>query len=76
MMPTATLLLATEGAQGSPVLNAHDKRTGEELGSIDLPAAGQYGMMSYMHDGKQFIIVQVAQGGAIPGSLAAFALPD
>ena len=26
-----------------------DKRTGEILGSVPLPAPGQYGMMTYMH---------------------------
>ena len=74
-MTTGSLLLATEGMNGPAVLNAHNKRTGEKIGSIDLPAPGQYGMMTYQHDGRQFIIVQVGQGGTVPGSLAAFALP-
>ena len=43
---------------------------------IELPAPGQYGMMTYEHDGRQFIVVQIGQGGSIPGSLAAFSLPD
>ncbi|MYH29030.1 MAG: PQQ-binding-like beta-propeller repeat protein [Acidobacteria bacterium] len=76
LMTTGTLLLATEGAQGPPVLNAHDKRTGEKLGSVELPATGQYGMMTYMHEGQQYIIVQVAAGGTMPGSLAALRLPQ
>jgi quinoprotein glucose dehydrogenase len=75
MMATGSLLLATEGTQGRPVLNAHDKRSGEKLGSIDLPAQGQYGMMTYEHEGRQHIVVQIGQGGEHPGSLAAFALP-
>ena len=74
-MVTGSLLLATEGTQGPPVLNAHDKRTGKKLGSIDLPAPGQYGMMTYEHDGRQYIIVQIGAGGTYPGSVAAFALP-
>ena len=57
-------------------LHGRDKRTGEILGSVDLPAPGQYGMMTYLHEGKQYIVVQV---GSIqtdfPGSLVAFALP-
>ena len=76
MMATGSLLLATEGANGPPVLNAHDKRTGEELGSVVLPAPGMYGMMTYMHEGRQYIVVQIGKGGEFPGSLAALALPE
>ena len=36
-------------------LHARDKRTGEILASVELPAPGQYGMMAYMHRGKQYI---------------------
>ena len=76
MMATGSLLLATEGSNGPPVLNAHDKATGRELGSVELPAPGQYGMMTYMHEGRQYIVVQIGQGGTFPGSLAALALPE
>ncbi|MCY3846652.1 MAG: PQQ-binding-like beta-propeller repeat protein [Acidobacteria bacterium] len=76
LMTTGSLLLATEGANGPPVLNAHDKRTGEKLGTVDLPAPGQYGMMTYLHEGQQYIIVQVGRGGSFPGSLAALRLPE
>ena len=76
MMVTKSLLFATEGNNGPPVLNAHDKTTGEKLGQIELPAPGMYGLMTYMHDGQQYIVVQVGAGGTLPGSLAAFALPD
>ena len=75
MMATGSLLLASEGSGGRPILHARNKRTGEVLGSIDLPAPSQYGMMTYMHEGRQFIVVQIGQGGSFPGSLAAFALP-
>ncbi len=75
MMATRSLLFATEGSNGPPVLNAHDKRTGAKLGTIELPAPGQYGMMTYEHDGRQFIVVQIGRGGSFPGSLAAFSLP-
>jgi len=33
-------------------------------------------MMTYMHEGQQYIIVQVAAGGSMPGSLAALRLPQ
>ncbi len=39
-----------------------------------LPASGQYGMMGYLHEGRQYIVVQVA-GPGLPGSLAALRLP-
>ena len=59
-----------------PELHARDKQTGEILASVPLPAPGQYGIMTYMHEGKQYIVVQV---GSIhtdfPGSLVAYTLP-
>ena len=74
-MATGSLLLSTEGANERPVLNAHDKATGEKVGTVELPAPGQYGMMTYQHEGRQFVIVQIGEGGVFPGSLAALALP-
>ncbi|MYK68862.1 MAG: PQQ-binding-like beta-propeller repeat protein [Gammaproteobacteria bacterium] len=65
------LLLATEGARGPAVLNAFDKRTGEFVGEVEMPGAGQYGMMTYSHEGRQHVVVQV---GA-PGRLVALRLP-
>ena len=65
------LLLATEGARGPAVLNAFDKLSGEFVGEVEMPGAGQYGMMTYSHEGRQHIVVQV---GA-PGRLVALRLP-
>jgi len=49
--------------------------TGEILGSVELPAPAQYGMMTYMHEGKQYIVVQIGSiRTGFPGSLVAFAL--
>jgi quinoprotein glucose dehydrogenase len=61
---------------GMPVLHARDKRTGEILASVELPRPGQYGMMTYMDDGKQYIVVQSgsAKRGQ-PGALVALTLP-
>jgi glucose dehydrogenase len=57
-------------------LHARDKRTGEILGSVDLPAPGQYGMMTYMHEGKQYIVVQIGSVQTdFPGALVAYTLP-
>ena len=73
-MVTKTLLITAEGTGGTPRLHALDKSTGERLGTVSLPASGQYGMMGYEHDGRQYIVVQVA-GRDLPGSLAALRLP-
>ena len=75
VMATATLLVTAEGTGGTPRLHAIDKATGERVGTVDLPASGQYGMMGYMHEGQQYIVVQVA-GPDLPGSLAALRLPE
>ena len=57
-------------------LHGRDKLTGEILGSVELPAPGQYGMMTYLHEGKQYIVVQIGSvHTGFPGSLVAYALP-
>jgi quinoprotein glucose dehydrogenase len=61
---------------GMPVLNARDKRTGEILATVEIPLPGQYGMMTYMHDGKQYLVMQAGSAKRDqPGSLVALALP-
>ena len=72
---TGSLLIHAEGAGGEPVLRAVDKKTGERLGIVDIPAPGQYGMMTYLHDGRQYIVVQIMSRNR-PGSLVALRLPD
>ena len=71
---TKTLLISAEGNAGDPVLHAIDKRSGKVLGTVPIPAPGQYGMMSYLHQGKQYIVVQIASESQ-PGGLAALRLP-
>jgi len=66
------LLYATAGSGGEPVLDAYDKRTGEHVGRVELPSSGQYGMMTYLHEGRQHVVVQVGS----PGRLVALRLPD
>jgi quinoprotein glucose dehydrogenase len=68
---TPTLLFYTgNGSDGTPFLYAVNKANGERLGQVELPASGRYGMMTYMHQGRQHVVVQV-QGG-----LLALVLPD
>jgi quinoprotein glucose dehydrogenase len=73
-MVTGSLLLVSQPG-GPPTLDAYDKRSGKKIGSVKIPAAGQYGMMSYTHQGKQYVVVQVG-GALVPGSLTALTLPD
>lgn len=72
MMTTRTLLVTAPG--GDPVLYGVDKRTGQRVGTVKLPAPGQYGMMGYLHDGRQYVVVQI-MGSNYPGSLVALRLP-
>jgi quinoprotein glucose dehydrogenase len=51
------------------MLFAIDKQTGQRIGQIPTALPSRYGMMTYMHQGKQYIVVQLANG------LQAFALP-
>ncbi len=71
MMVTPTMLLHTAiGEDGeTPVLYAVDKATGERIGSFETPGLGMYGLMSYMHDGQQRIVLQ------LPGQLLALGVP-
>ena len=63
-------------AKGMPLLHARDKRTGQILASVELPIPGQYGMMTYMHEGKHYILVQAGSARREqPGSLVALRLP-
>lgn len=67
MMTTKTLLITAPGG-AEPLLHAVEKKTGQRLGTVKLPAPGQYGMMTYMHGGKQHIVVQIMSQNH-PGSL-------
>ena len=59
MTVTPNLLIHTGNASdGTPTLYAVDKQTGERLASIEVPAESSYGMMTYVHNGKQYIMLQ------------------
>ncbi|NOX69253.1 MAG: PQQ-binding-like beta-propeller repeat protein [Gammaproteobacteria bacterium] len=58
MTVTGTLLIyAAQGSDGTPYLYAADKATGKQLGRIEVPAKSRYGMMTYSHEGKQYIML-------------------
>ena len=74
LLVTKTLLFAGEGWNGDPILRAHDKRTGEILAEIELPGSAGGKPMTYMVDGRQYIVMAV--GRPNPSELIALALPE
>jgi quinoprotein glucose dehydrogenase len=79
---TKTLVIAGDGQVTTTadhprgaLLHAYDKATGKEVGSVYLPAQQSGSPMTYMVDGKQYIVVAVS-GGAYSGEYIAFTLPS
>ncbi len=79
---TKTLLIVNSGGRDvagmeevAATITAYDKDTGEYLGSVELPSTPWGNPITYLHEGKQHILVAV---GGRPGSvpeLIALALP-
>jgi quinoprotein glucose dehydrogenase len=57
------------------MLRAYNKQTGEQVGAVFIPAPQSGSPMTYMVDGRQYIIVAVS-GGNYSGEYIAFALPN
>jgi quinoprotein glucose dehydrogenase len=83
-LTTKTLVIAGEGdvhtdANGATValLRAYKKETGEDVaGEVKMPAKQTGSPMTYLHDGKQYIVVAVSQSGVNAGAeLIAYTLP-
>jgi glucose dehydrogenase len=82
LLVTKSLLIAGEpgtftmpdGRQGA-MLRAYDKASGKEQGAVYMPT-GQTGTpMTYMLNGKQYIVIAIAAAN-YPAELVAFRLPD
>jgi quinoprotein glucose dehydrogenase len=69
------LVTTTTDHPRGAMLRAYDKQTGKEVGAVFLPAAQSGSPMTYMLDGKQYIVVAVS-GGNYTGEYLAFRLPD
>ncbi|MCH7533238.1 MAG: PQQ-binding-like beta-propeller repeat protein [Gemmatimonadetes bacterium] len=68
MVATPTLLLASgQTSDGTPHLFAIDKRTGERVGAVELPGGTRYGMSSWVHEGRQYVVIQLSDGLAVMG---------
>lgn len=79
---TKTLVIAGEGnvtttadhPRGA-MLRAYDKATGREVGAVYMPAPETGSPMTYMLNGKQYIVVAVS-GGPYSGEYIAYTLPS
>ncbi len=78
---TKTLVIAgeagvftTPSGQRGAMLRAYDKATGKEAGAVYMPAPQSGSPMTYMLDGKQYIVLAIS-GGNYSGELLAFRLP-
>jgi quinoprotein glucose dehydrogenase len=69
------LVTSPPGRERGAMLRAYDKETGEQVGEVLMPAAQTGSPMTYMLDGRQFIVVAVGGPGATAEYLA-FALPS
>ncbi len=78
---TKTLVIAGEagtfttpsGTEGA-MLRAYDKATGSEVGAVYMPTGASGSPMTYMHEGRQYIVLAIS-GGGFAGELIAFRLP-
>ena len=81
-LTTKTLVIAGEagffttpaGTRGA-MLRAYDKATGKEVGALYMPAPQSGSPMTYMVNGRQYIVVAIS-GGNYAGELLAFRLPN
>ena len=79
---TRSLLIAgeagfftTPNGQRGAMLRAYDKATGAEVGSVYMPAPQTGSPMTYMLNGRQYLVVAIS-GGNYSGELLAFRLPQ
>lgn len=73
LLVTSTLLFGGEGAGGDPVLWAYNKSTGDAVAKVALPGPTTGFPVTYMKNGRQFVVVAVLAGDAV--ELVALALP-
>jgi quinoprotein glucose dehydrogenase len=82
VLTTASLVIAGErgtftDAQGRDAarLRAYDKATGKEVGAVFMPTGQTGSPMTYMMNGKQYIVIAIG-GPNFPGELVAYKLPN
>jgi quinoprotein glucose dehydrogenase len=79
---TRTLLISgepgfgiTSTGQRGAMLRAYDKKSGAEVGAVYMPAPQTGSPMTYMLNGRQYLIVAIS-GGSYSGELLALRLPQ
>src|SRR5438876_179720 len=79
---TKTLVIAgepgvftTPNGQKGAMLRAYDKPTGKEVGAVYMPTQQSGTPMTYMVNGKQYIVIAIG-GNGYTAELRAFKLPD
>ena len=82
VLVTKTLLIAGEGGffttpdgRRGAMLRAYDKATGSEVGEVYMPAPQSGSPITYMLNGKQYVVVPIS-GGNYAGEFLAFTVPN
>ncbi len=73
VMGDPALTTTAEHPRGA-MFRAYDKATGREVGAVLMAAPQSGSPMTYLADGKQYIVVAIS-GGSYSGEYVAFALP-
>ncbi|MGE3958964.1 MAG: PQQ-binding-like beta-propeller repeat protein [Vicinamibacterales bacterium] len=80
ILTTKTLVISGEGGTNTTpdgrrgaMLRAYNKATGAEVGAVFMPGAQTGSPMTYMLDGKQYIVVSVS-AQVLPGEVVAYKL--
>ncbi|MCP3963308.1 MAG: pyrroloquinoline quinone-dependent dehydrogenase [bacterium] len=66
------VLIENENAE--PSLRALDPRNGRQIAEIPLPGNATGSPMTYLHDGRQYVVLAIG-GGQLPAELVALGLP-
>ena len=75
LLVTKTLLFAGEGWGGQPMFRAYDKATGQIIWETTIAAGTQSGLpMTYMYQGRQYIVFTAGTAATTPAQLVAFAI--
>ncbi|MEQ1757380.1 MAG: pyrroloquinoline quinone-dependent dehydrogenase [Vicinamibacterales bacterium] len=82
VLVTKTLVIAgepgfgtTPSGQRGAMLRAYDKATGTEVGAVYMPAPQTGSPMTYMLNGRQYLVVPIS-GAGYSGEFIAFAVPQ
>jgi len=65
----------TDAHPRGAMLRAYNKASGQEVGAVWMPAPQSGSPMTYMANGKQYIVIAVS-GGSYSGEYLAFSLPS